>query len=449
MPLEMYLENSLPTHSLAKEQSFVNSKRKSKSRVTRFIDLFAGMGGTRIGFEAACDANNVKHACVFTSEIKPHALTVYSKNFFDENIAGDITKIDPSQIPEFDFLLGGFPCQPFSAAGKRKGLSDDRGNLFFNIVKILEVKKPLGFLLENVEGLVQDNHGKTLALIVNSLTKLGYHLNWRVLDASSFGVPQRRRRLYIVGHRNKKIDLSNFADISKTVGEVIEQDFPFQPSAFAKLLMKHFSADELHGKAIKDKRGGLDNIHCWDISYKGSTTTAQKKLLGKLLTQRRQKKWAIAKGMDWMDGMPLTEAEIASFFPAKNLGVLLDDLTTKGYLKYEHPKSVVYVNGVKTRMPDPRIEKGYNIVTGKLSFPITKILDPLGHAPTLVATEAGKLAVALPHGVRQLTVREGLRISGFPENYSLESVSYQKAFDLLGNTVMPPVITAVCKRLIA
>jgi DNA (cytosine-5)-methyltransferase 1 len=419
------------------------------TRVVRFIDLFSGMGGTRLGFEKACQELGLKHACTFTSEIKNHALRAYAENFADDQIAGDITAIDPSHIPAFDFLLAGFPCQPFSAAGKRKGLRDDRGNLFFNIVDILEAKKPTGFLLENVDGLVTDNNGETIALIEHELCALGYHINWQVLNAADFGVPQQRKRLYITGHLKHRVNLDAFDVQVKTCAYAIENHVFDQPHPFGLHLKKYFSHQQLQGKSIKDKRGGDANIHSWDIEYKGRVSDQQKKLLNTMMTQRRQKKWAIAKGIDWMDGMPLTLDEISSFFPAENLQAMLDDLTCKGYVKYEHPKSLHIHNGIRTRVPDPRIPRGYNIVTGKLSFPLTKILHPENFAPTLVATEAGKMGVSLPQGVRSITVREGLRLSGFPDSYCLKSISYKEAFDLLGNTVMPPVITAVAKRLLA
>lgn len=434
---------------LKKKPVHLGKESALDTRVIRFIDLFAGMGGTRLGFEQACQELGLKHACTFTSEIKHHAVKAYSENFADDRIAGDITAIDPSSIPAFDFLLAGFPCQPFSSAGKRKGLRDDRGNLFFNIVDILEAKKPTGFLLENVDGLVTDNDGETIALIEHELCALGYHINWRVLSAADFGVPQQRKRLYITGHLKRRVNLDDFEVCINTCSQAIEYEEFTQPHPFGKLLRKYFSHHELQGKSIKDKRGGSANIHSWDIDYKGPVSDEQKELLNAMMTQRRQKRWAVAKGMHWMDGMPLTFDEIASFFPAKNLQVMLDDLTLKGYVKFEHPKSLHIHNGIRTRVPDPRIPKGYNIVTGKLSFPLTKILHPDDFAPTLVATEAGKIGVSLPQGVRSITVREGLRLSGFPDTYSLNSISYKEAFDLLGNTVMPPVITAVAKRLLA
>jgi DNA (cytosine-5)-methyltransferase 1 len=447
--LEMNLE-LLEAKKTGSKKTFSLSKynHANDSRVIRFVDLFAGMGGTRLGFEQACQELGLKHACTFTSEIKNHAIKAYSENFADDRIAGDITAIDPNDIPAFDFLLAGFPCQPFSAAGKRKGLRDDRGNLFFNIVEILEAKRPTGFLLENVDGLVTDNDGETIAMIEHELCALGYQINWRVLNAADFGVPQQRKRLYITGHLRRTVDLSDFPLHIKTCSAAIESDFFDQPLPFGKVLRKYFTHQELLGKSIKDKRGGESNIHSWDIEHKGPVTRQQKQLLNAMMTQRRQKKWAIAKGMAWMDGMPLTSDEIASFFPHHNLQTMLDDLVEKGYVKYEHPKSLHSHDGIKIRVPDPRIPKGYNIVTGKLSFPLTKILHPDQFSPTLVATEAGKIGVSLPQGVRPITVREGLRLSGFPDTYSLNSIAYKEAFDLLGNTVMPPVITAVAKRLL-
>src|SRR3989338_2586603 len=151
------------------------------NKTVKFIDLFAGLGGTRIGFECACRNNGIVPKCVFTSEIKEHAVKVYSEYFGNEKISGDITKIESSYIPDFDFLLGGFPCQPFSAAGNRNGFLDTRGTLFFEIERILRDKQPYGFLLENVEGLVnhdkankKDSIGKTLTTILERLAALGY-----------------------------------------------------------------------------------------------------------------------------------------------------------------------------------------------------------------------------------------------------------------------------------
>lgn len=424
--------------------------RHNAIKTCTFIDLFSGMGGTRVGFELACEENNVAAHCVFSSDIKAHAIAAYQHNFGDnEEVHGDITAILPASLPDFDYLLAGFPCQPFSSAGKRKGFLDERGGLFFAIVHILKEKIPQGFLLENVEGLASHDNGVTLRHIIAELENLGYQVSWNVLDASEFGVPQQRKRIYIVGHLENKIDLNHFEKRLVNVAKIVEHSAPVVHTKFTKLLSERFKPEQLHGKAIKDKRGGSNNIHSWDLELKGAVSEEQRKLLALILKQRRYKKWAEQKGITWMDGMPLTLDEVSTFFQHPQLEYLLEDLTLKGYLTFEHPKEVVVKGGITSRESALHVPKGYNIVAGKLSFPIAKILDPKGIAPTLVATEYGKIALSLKDGVRKLTVREGLRLSGYPESYSLDNLSYRDAFDLIGNTVMPPVIKAIAKRLIA
>lgn len=413
-----------------------------------FIDLFAGLGGTRIGFEQACFEKGFNSKCVFTSEIKEYAVSVYQSNFTDSEINGDITKIEPASIPNFDFLLAGFPCQPFSSAGKRNGFLDERGGLFFTILDILSIKKPLGFLLENVDGLANHNNGETLKIIITKLQALDYKVAWNILDASEFGVPQKRKRIYIVGHKEHTPNLTNFTKSYTVAGSFIEHDAPVKNTSFTKLLSDKFTPTELFGKSIKDKRGGINNIHSWDLEVKGKVSESQKEILELILKKRRYKKWAEAKGIDWMDGMPLTMEEIRTFYNHPDLEANLKDLTQKGYLTFEYPKKKVVKDGITKRIPHSEAAKGYNIVAGKLSFPLTKIIDPNDVAPTIVATEAGKIGVATDKGVRSITVQEGLHFSGFPSSYKITGMDYAKAFDLIGNTVMPPVIKAVALRLL-
>ncbi len=154
------------------------------------IDLFAGIGGIRLGFE---ECQNL-----FTSEIDSDAQTVYHANF-GEQPQGDIHLIDPHSIPKHDILLAGFPCQPFSIAGKGLGFADTRGTLFFNIETILAIKRPKAFLLENVKRLTTHDNGRTLAIILNKLQNLGYTVFYSILNSLYFGIPQKRERIYIVG----------------------------------------------------------------------------------------------------------------------------------------------------------------------------------------------------------------------------------------------------------
>ena len=413
-------------------------------KTIRFIDLFAGMGGLRLGFEQALNSLGYKGESVFVSEIKNHAKIAYSQNFPNEMISGDITQVDAKDVPDFDYLLAGFPCQAFSSAGKRLGFEDTRGTLFFEVARILKAKKPIGFLLENVEGLVEHNGGQTLTTMLDVLDELGYKVSYRVLDSKNFGLAQSRKRIYIVGSKREIPDLENFEKSSSTVSDILEANVPAENCDFSKKILKHYKIGELYGKSIKDKRGGDNNIHSWDFSLKGDITTKQRELLSLLLKQRRNKKWADVIGIDWMDGMPLTIEMIKTFYDDKNLQKMLDDLVAKGYLAYEHPKKK---DGNK-RVYDETLQKGYNIVTGKLSFKYSKIIDPNGVTPTLVATDMSKLAVPAGEGLRSLTAREGFRLFGFPEDYKIEDLPITKIYDLLGNTVCVPTVEKVAERLL-
>jgi len=427
----------------------------------KFIDLFAGIGGLRTGFEKAFNGLGIQTECVLSSEIKSHAIKVLEDNYKHGKFVGDITKVKNHEIPKFDFLLAGFPCQAFSFAGKRLGFADTRGTLFFEVERILRDKKPNGFILENVEGLVKHDPdpkdkkapiGRTLKTMLSSLKNLGYKVSWELLDSKYFGVPQSRKRVFIVGTLNNEVSLSNFEICFVKLKEVLQQGLSVQNSEFTERLLSHYDVQELYGKSIKDKRGGKNNIHSWDIGLKGEVTNEQKELLSLLLKARRYKKWAEIKGIKWMDGMPLTLDEISTFYKHENLQEMLDDLVMKDYVKFEYPKDLVDVmmeDGTITQVRRPRedLPKGYNIVTGKLSFEFGKILDPDDIAPTIVATDVSKIGVVDGEGIRQLTVREGARLFGFPDTFQFNLGKKDQVFDLLGNTVVVPVVEAVAERL--
>lgn len=437
------------------------------NRIVRFIDLFAGIGGIRLGFERAFQKAGYSTECILTSEIKESAVTAYKENFNGEEVAGDITQIKSEDIPDFDFLLGGFPCQAFSAAGKKRGFADTRGTLFFEIERILRDKKPYGFLLENVEGLVVHDMesntikpGRTLKTILYKLEdELGYIVNWDVLDAQNFGVAQNRNRVYIVGTKKNKISLSDFPKSTAVFKDIMELNRPTLKGEFVKKLFSCYSTEELYGKAIKDKRGGNNNIHSWDIGLRGPVTEAEKSLLNTLILERRKKHWAEKIGIAWMDGMPLTAEQIREFHDRENLGEMLEKLTKQGYLVLEHPKQKVETKDstpdrrVYERKPDTSKPKGYNIVTGKLSFEFSRILCPSSVTPTMVAMDMSTIGVIDNEGIRKLTLREGLRLFGYPDKFTLKDFEdtqkgIRQGFDLLGNTVCEPVIEAICERMV-
>lgn len=184
----------------------------AKKKIT-FIDLFAGIGGFHLAF------HNLGAKCVFVSEWDKAARETYKKNFekiqpelfvpetIDQTFTGDITAVLPKSIPDFDIITGGFPCQPFSQAGLKKGFSETRGTLFFDIANIIKEKQPRAFFLENVRGLLTHDGGRTFATIQRVLTEdLGYSFFYKVIKASDYGVPQHRPRLFMVGFKDKTID---------------------------------------------------------------------------------------------------------------------------------------------------------------------------------------------------------------------------------------------------
>lgn len=170
----------------------------SKKPKFTFIDLFAGIGGMRQAFEARGGK------CVFSSEWDKFAQQTYQANF-GEKPHGDITQIPSSVIPRHDILIAGFPCQPFSHAGLKRGFLDTRGTLFFDVARIIKDRKPSLVLLENVKGFTSHDKGKTFATVIAALDELGYNTSSKVLNASDFGLPQNRERIFIVGVNRRKI----------------------------------------------------------------------------------------------------------------------------------------------------------------------------------------------------------------------------------------------------
>jgi len=211
---------------LEEVKKFVEENPELKEKVWkkekyRFADLFAGIGGIRLGVEQAF-GDEAKF--VYANEIDERACETYEANF-GESPYGDITEENPDELPDLDVVLAGFPCQPFSIAGYKEGFEDDdRGNLFFRIADIIEEKQPLAYLLENVKHFKHHDGGKTFEIVKKTLTeKLGYSFDAKVIDAREFGVPQKRKRTYMVGFReNVPFEFPSGQNNHPSVGEVLE-----------------------------------------------------------------------------------------------------------------------------------------------------------------------------------------------------------------------------------
>lgn len=225
----------------------------------KFIDLFCGIGGFRIAFEEACAEKEIHAECVFSSDIDKYAQESYEANF-GEKPAGDITKINEKDIPNHDILFAGFPCQPFSIIGQMKGLNDTRGTLFFDIARIIKEKEPKAFILENVKQLVGHDKGKTLKVIVKSLQDLGYHVQYSVLNALDFGLPQKRERVVIVGHKEPILfTFPNPEKPYKSLTEILEN----------KVDDKYFASDYIKAKR-KEKHTSSYYPSIWHENKSGN-----------------------------------------------------------------------------------------------------------------------------------------------------------------------------------
>ena len=219
-----------------------------------FIDLFAGIGGIRIAFEKSGGV------CVFSSEIDKYAKDTYEANFHERPF-GDITKIDPSEIPDHTILLGGFPCQTFSICGSRKGFRSAEGTLFFSICKILDEKRPYALMLENVKNLKSHDGGRTISKIMAMLRDLGYNARYDILNALDFGLPQKRERTIIVGFRDSALfEFPEHCENTGRLEDILEDVIPD----------KYFLSNDIRRKRFEKVKPGYPTPSIWHENKSGN-----------------------------------------------------------------------------------------------------------------------------------------------------------------------------------
>ena len=406
----------------------------------RFVDLFAGIGGIRLGFEQAMWELGIDAQCVLSSEIDQRAQETYQLNY-GERPQGDIYGIN--DFPPFDFMLAGFPCQPFSYAGKQQGFVDTRGTLFFEIERLLRDHRPMGFLLENVRGLTSHDQGRTFATIIEKLKALDYGVSFLILNSSNFGIPQNRVRVYIVGldKTQPKLTLQSdlgaadshkFKDLlvqtdlfyhypSSVVADILESNpdskYDCSPEFIKKVLkIVGKNPEKLHGFRLIDHRNG-NSIHSWELGIKGNCNELEVEFMNALIANRRKKKFGTHQ-----DGKKLTLDEIKTFFDHKDIDIIIQGLLEKDYLK--------------------EADGRYNPVAGNMSFEVFKFLDPTSISITLVTSDAHKLGVVHNGRVRRITPRECARLQGFPDSFQCHPLDVY-AYRQFGNSVSMPVVRNV------
>ena len=269
----MILPRNINIATVNKQAGLRNTASADWNHFT-FIDLFAGIGGIRLGFE------RMGGTSVFSSEIDPDAIKMYKANFGDTP-AGDITQIPPDSIPDHDILLGGFPCQPFSIIGNRKGFTDIRGTLFFNISEILRVKRPPAILLENVKQFRTHDNGRTYQTVIDVLHSLGYHTHTTILNALHFGVPQKRERTFIVGFLdNIKFSFPKPQKTIPSLASIFESDDKVDESLFAseKIRKKRLERLKRQGKEPfypsmwHENKGGHIGMHPFSCALRANAS---------------------------------------------------------------------------------------------------------------------------------------------------------------------------------
>lgn len=400
----------------------------------KFVDLFSGTGGIRLGFEQAMKEMGFQTKCIKSAEIDKNACETYRLNF-SEDSHHDVHDVDLNE--DFDVLLAGFPCQAFSYAGKQLGFADTRGTLFFEVERIIKKNRPKLCLLENVRGLTSHDKGRTFATIIEKLHQLGYRVEYRLLNSSNFGIPQNRVRIYIVASLLDDLNLSIPSDLGakdshnyapgllshhtyklSKVEDILEcnPDSKYDCSNWFRNKLEHiFEGDltKVHGIRLIDTRNG-NSIHSWDLGLKGECSENELQFMDLLIANRRKHIFGTHQ-----DGKALTKDQIKSFYKKDDLDNVIDSLKKKGYLK--------------------DIEGKYNPVCGNMSFEVFKFLDPKKISITLTASDTNRLGIFHKNRLRRLTPREAARLQGYPDDYILhpkDSLAYKQ----LGNAVSVPVI---------
>lgn len=423
----------------------------------KFVDLFAGIGGFRIALE------NLGGECVASSEIASDAINVYQKNWCDdsEHNLGDICNID--ELPEHDLIVGGVPCQSWSIAGKNKGTEDDRGKLWYEVIRLVSKHKPKAFIFENVKGLADPRHRDSLNFLIDSFSNANYRVEFKVLNSYDFGVPQNRDRIFIVGIRRDTLVsdfvwpqgvashkcLYDFLNIEKPKGFRLKKSNVVQRDLFGNRVNVGFNKLTPLGEKNKffvftDIRNGPTSIHSWELQR---TNKRQRMICETIMKNRRKPIYGEC------DGNPMSFKDIKGLIPdlSKNE---LEELIEKSILR-------TYEDG-RYEFKNRRISGGIDGIY-RIYLPTSSFFSTLTASGTkdLIATVNIDASIECeeeykkefveniykPGNYRELEAEEFAVIQGFPKNFLLHD-SYQKNVKLFGNSVSVPVIQAIGGSLI-
>lgn len=414
----------------------------------RVFSTFTGIGGFELGIDHAAELLNKKVEHIGYSEIDKYAIQVFEKHYKGVKNYGDITKIKAEELPDFDCLVGGFPCQAFSIAGRRKGFEDTRGTLFFDLARILQAKQPRLFVFENVKGLLNHDSGRTFKTILTTIDELGYDCQWQVLNSKDFGVPQNRERVIIIGHL-RGTPRPEVLPITRVTAETA---INYENKSFIDLSMKKaMLTDQARTLQARYAKG-----------YSNRTAETSGVIIGTLRTHKdgngfREMKSGIAPTI------PARAREDGSGQPV----VLVPEATKKGYAEATIGDTInLSKPNSKTRRG--RVGRGIanTLDTGMHQYTVQPVMTPdrankkqngrqikPAGEPTHTLTATDKHGVMVDGIIRRLTPVECERLQAFPDNWTAEGIngpiSDTQRYKMCGNAVTTNVIQAVFERILA
>lgn len=384
----------------------------------KYFSMFSGIGGFEVGIEKSKYGNRFES--VGFSEIDEYATSIYKKHYPNTTNYGDATKIKTEELPEFDFLVGGFPCQSFSIAGRQKGLDDTRGTLFFEIARILKDKRPGYFLLENVRGLLSHDAGKTFQTVLEVLSSLGYCIKWEIYNSKDYGVPQRRERIFIKGYSRKQCgrEILSFGrcdekDNGKLNESVLNDD--------GDVIDKYFLKIDENRRITTTKDGNALCLH----------TTRPQRPLSKRLTN-----YVLEDHFTQIDEhrAVTTDKEKENYYA----------VTTRPRVMPLYKKQDNYV------LEDKRTIKKLGSTTGHQSG---GVYDAEGISPALCSTDyKNPVKIVNNYRIRKLTPLECERLQGFEDNWTEygadgEKISDTQRYKCIGNAVTTNVISHIINEM--
>ena len=401
--------------------------------MTRVFSMFSGIGGFEVGL--LMSEKDVE--LVGFSEVDKYAIEIFEKQFKGIKNYGNATTINESELPDFDLLVGGFPCQAFSVAGKRKGFEDTRGTLFFDVARILSHKKPKHFILENVKGLLSHDSGRTFQTILKVLADIGYMVQWEVCNSKNYGVPQNRERVYIVGHLRGRSRPEVFP-----IGEVkTENNKLNKPKEITKDLAQAYRVYDTDGLSttLRAVGGGVgaktglyqiikrsgkvkadqENASCLTGGARGDGNHSYTDwIVQACLTPDRKEK--SQNGRRFKDH----EEPMFTLTSQDKHGVMITEATKKGY-------AIAKVgDSINLTAPSSKTRRG------RVGKQIANTIDTGAQQYTLTASK-----------IRRLTPTECERLQGFPDGWT-EGISDTQRYKCLGNAVTSNVVCEIAKRLI-